>query len=301
MTAAPLVVNADDLGVSRGATLGIVRAHREGLVTSASLAMTMPAYEHALDACVRQCPDLGIGLHFTLTSGRPVSQARDVPKLVNADGFFRWRFMALLRAASFRARGDLLDQIDIELEAQIQRLVRDGVKPDHIDGERHVHLIPGIIERVMAAARRHGIPFIRLGRETATPYIRPGDVGALLLRGGFAKSWLLSTLTRRNRRLLGNGVRSADHFASYLYSGRLDLVLGEILMRPPSDGITEIMVHPGIPEESRGLSFDNRELARYLGSEDRRREMEACIAARASVGAWRLTTFARLAQERAQP
>ena len=51
-----LVVNADDLGVSRGAKLGIVRAHREGIVTSASLAVTTPFYEHAVESCVRDLP-----------------------------------------------------------------------------------------------------------------------------------------------------------------------------------------------------------------------------------------------------
>ena len=99
-----LVVNADDLGVSRGATLAIVKAHREGIVTSASLAVTTPFYEHALEACARTNPGLGLGLHFTLTSGSPVSPLRSVPLLVDGAGAFRWRFLPLgwLRAR-FRA------------------------------------------------------------------------------------------------------------------------------------------------------------------------------------------------------
>ena len=293
----PLVVNADDLGVSRGATLGIVRAHREGIVTRASLAATMPAYQHALEACVSRCPGLGIGLHFTLTAGRPASPARDVPALVDSNGFFRWRFLSLFRAASIQARADLLDQVEVELEAQLQRIVRDGVKPDHINGERHVHLLPGIFERVAAAARRHGIPFVRLGWEIGTRFIRPLDAPGLLLRGGFAKSWLLSGLTRRDRTGLGGGIRSADHFASFLYSGRLDLLMRRVMREPPADGITEIMVHPGLPEESRGLALGNPALERYLASEDRRREMNACIAAREWTSGWRLTHFRQLACE----
>src|SRR5262245_26028596 len=153
-----LVVNADDLGVSRGATLGILRAHREGIVTSASLAPTTPDYSHALEACVRACPRLGIGLHFTLTSGRPVSPTATVPLLVDGRGVLRWRFLTLLGSAGISRRRDLLEQIDVELEAQIQRLQADGITPDHINGERHVQLIPGIFERVVDAARRHGIP-----------------------------------------------------------------------------------------------------------------------------------------------
>src|SRR6266849_5204146 len=112
-----LVVNADDLGVSRGATLGIIKAHREGIVTSASLAVTTPFYKDAVDSCVRENRELGIGLHFTLTSGKPVSDAERVPLLTGKNGFFRWRFMSLWRAVAVQKRKDLLDQIGIELQA----------------------------------------------------------------------------------------------------------------------------------------------------------------------------------------
>jgi hypothetical protein len=276
-----------------------------------------------------------------LTSGRPVSPLRDVPLLVDETGAFRWRFLALLRAAAIQSRADLLEQIDIELEAQLARLARDGVRADHIDGERHVHLIPGIFERVAAAAKRHDILFVRLGKEIGNQFLGLGDAAGLLMSGGFLKFGLLSALSRRNRKRLhdvdqggegpvgqrgasrggsggvvgdtrggpgsegGGGVRSADYFASYLYSGRLDLVLRSILDRPPKEGVTEIMVHPGIPEESRGLVLGNHELERYLASEDRRKELEACIEARrwlsGDSGGWRLTTFGGLAREAVVP
>src|SRR5204863_5337357 len=100
------------------ATLGILKAHREGIVTSASLAVTTDAYTHAVESCARACPNLGIGLHFTLTSGKPASHPRDVPLLAGADGFFRWRFLSLVRATSVARRADLLDQIEIEIESQ---------------------------------------------------------------------------------------------------------------------------------------------------------------------------------------
>ncbi len=298
MTPGALVVNADDLGVSRGATLGIVRAHREGIVTSASLAATTPHYAHALDACVRACPDLGVGLHFTLTSGRPVSPVDQVPLLVDGQGRFRWRFLSLLRAAALRSPRGLLEQVELELEAQLRRLESDGVRPDHIDGERHVHLIPGIFELVAAAARRRRIPFVRAGRDLGPGRARAGDAARLVLGGGYAKSWLLSRLSARDRGVLGEGVACAEHVASYLYTGRLDLLLPDLLKGPPPAGVLEVMVHPGVPEESRNLDLGNRELERYLSSEDRRREMDACIAARGTTAGWRLTTFGRLALER---
>ena len=249
---------------------------------------------------MRANPGLGVGLHFTLTSGRPVSPARHVPLLVDGSGFFRWRFFSLLRATSVRVPPGLLDQIELELEAQLQRLLSDGVRPDHIDGERHVHLIPAIFDRVVAAAKRNGIEFVRLGRDIGSEHVGAAHTPGLVLGGGFAKSWLLSQLTRLDRRRLGDGILYAEYVASYLYTGRLDLLLAPLLKGPPPDGTLEIMVHPGIPEESRDLALGNPALERYLASDDRRAELEACIAARGMMDGWRLTTFGQLARERSK-
>ena len=87
---------------------------------------------------------------------------------------------------------------------------------------------------------------------------------------------------------------------SYLYTGRTDL-MQETLFRKPIDGVTEMMVHPGIPEESRGIDLGNRELERYLSSEDRRREMNACITARGRTDGWVLTNYKELAKLGASP
>jgi len=293
-----LVVNADDLGASRGATLGIVRAHREGIVTSASLFVASPAYGHAIE-CIQACPDLGVGLHFTLTAGRPVSPHHRIPLLVGPDGFFRRQFVSLFASASLHKRAQLLEQVEIELEAQLQRMIGDGVHPDHINSERHVHLIPGIFERVVAAANRHDVGFVRLGSDIGRDFLDLRDLGALLMSGGFLKWGLLTGLSQRNRAHLNARTRSTEHLASYLYTGRVDLLLHRILDRPPTTGVTEVMVHPGVPEESRALDLGNREFERYLASTDRRRELDACMKAREWAAAWDLTSFARLAQAQA--
>jgi predicted glycoside hydrolase/deacetylase ChbG (UPF0249 family) len=287
-----LVVNADDLGVSRGTTLGIIRAHREGIVTSASLACTTAHYAHAV-AAVKDCPDLGIGLHFTLTSGAPHGDPERVPLLTGPDGNFAWRFTPLL-AAVIRGDRPLLAQIAIELEAQLARLHDDGIRPDHIDGERHVHLIPGIFALVVDAARRHGIGFVRAGRDAGREHVRPRDAIDLVAGGGAVKSALLSFLSSRDRRQLGDGVRSPDHVASYLYTGRTSVFLPRLLRTARPTGITEVMVHPGLPIENGALSLGNRELERYVRSSDRRAELDACIAARDLPTAWRLTTYRTL-------
>lgn len=287
-----IVVNADDLGVSRGTTTGIVRAHREGVVTSASLAVTTAAYQHAVTSCVRQCPDLGIGLHFTLTSGRPV---RSSSLLAGHDGFFRWRFSSLFVAIAVQRRSEVLEELRLELEAQLDRLNADGIQPDHIDSERHVHLIPGIFEVVAAAARARGIPFVRAGVDAGIFRFPLRRIPELALRGGQIKSGLLSALARRAQRHLGSR-RSAEYVASYFGTGRMDLIKHDI-----ADSVTgslEIMVHPGLTEQhEQRPEVGNPELERYLASSDRQRELQFCIDARQWMDPSRLTTFRRIATE----
>jgi predicted glycoside hydrolase/deacetylase ChbG (UPF0249 family) len=287
------IINADDLGVSRGATLGIVRAHIEGVVTSASLSPTGADYCQAVKITRESCPNLGIGLHFTLSVGKPISPPSEVPLLIDGNGDFRWEFVSLLKTLRLRRSGALLTQIEIELEAQIQKLFSDGVSPDHINSERHVHLIPGIFDKVILAASRHNIPFVRAGSD-----LGPGLVGfkhfrTTVFNGGILKFMLLQSLTHLNKNNRQQ-VMFCNHFASYVFTGRLDLILKQVLDMAP-DGVTEVMVHPGIPEESRDANLGNPGLENYLTSENRRQELEACVEAKSLVDQLDLCSFRTLA------
>ena len=60
-----LIVNADDFGQSRGVNRGIITAHRDGIVTSASLMVRWPAVADAA-AYARRHSNLSVGLHIDL-------------------------------------------------------------------------------------------------------------------------------------------------------------------------------------------------------------------------------------------
>lgn len=272
-----LVINADDLGVSRGATLGIVDGHLNGIITSASMAPNGNDYEHALALIQSSCPKLGIGLHFTLSHGKPISPPEQVDLLVDEAGFFRWEFMSLLTHLHIKQDAPLLAQIKIELYAQLDKLIADGINPDHINGERHVQLIPGIFSIVLEAAEKYKIHFVRAGRDISFKLFKPSHIGQLLWKGGLIKYLILQSLTlynRRKHRSIAETGLSCDYFASYVYTGRLDLVLNSIIDSPPV-GSTEIMVHPGVPAQSK-TEISNTGVQNYLLSADRSRELGAC-------------------------
>ena len=80
-----LVVNADDFGMSAAISRGILRAHREGIVTSTSLlgnAANLPAAK----AMLSEAPNLGVGVHLALCGGPPVAAADTVRSLLAPDG-----------------------------------------------------------------------------------------------------------------------------------------------------------------------------------------------------------------------
>lgn len=114
-----LVVNADDLGLSRGINRGIARAHLEGIVTSASLMVRQPAAEAAAEL-VRQLPKLGIGLHVDLAEWTP--------------GPSGW--------TPLYAFVDDQDELATRREVEQQLILFEslvGRLPDHVDSHQHAH------------------------------------------------------------------------------------------------------------------------------------------------------------------
>jgi predicted glycoside hydrolase/deacetylase ChbG (UPF0249 family) len=76
-----LIVNADDFGLAESVNRGIIVAHRDGILTSASLLANGSAFDQAI-AASRQFPQLSVGVHLNISEGRPVSPAAQIPSLV---------------------------------------------------------------------------------------------------------------------------------------------------------------------------------------------------------------------------
>jgi predicted glycoside hydrolase/deacetylase ChbG (UPF0249 family) len=270
---ARLIVNADDFGTSVGTTDGIIDAHKNGVVTSTSLLVTTPAFSHAV-ALARENPKLGIGLHFSLTAGRPCSPIDRIPSLVDANGFLCQSFSGLFGKLMFRSSEDLITQIKCELNAQLGRIRDAGLRIDHINSERHVHLIPPIFHIMVEAAREWKIPYVRLVRDAGWPYVGLSNMGHCVGTGGFLKSLLLGALSTHCFKELPPDVRVTDHYATLLFTGRMDLVLSDIFKNPPA-GVTEVAVHPAFVAKAEAHT-GNGSLERYLSSPNRERELQAC-------------------------
>lgn len=143
-----LIVNADDLGLSRGINKGIIRGFRCGIITSATAMVNMPCWEHAAQA-ISRLPGLGIGLHFNLTLGSPLTAPEAIPTLVDEQGNFH-------RDREKLAEADPLD-VARELYNQYHRLLRSG-KPSHIDSHEDIHKLANILPVLLEFSARLSLP-----------------------------------------------------------------------------------------------------------------------------------------------
>jgi chitin disaccharide deacetylase len=238
-----LVVNADDFGVSAQVNSGIVRAHREGIVTATSLMAAGRAFEHAVRLS-RTVPELDVGVHLTLVAERPLRQDRS--SLAGADG----RLPPGAGAFTLRWLTGRIRRADVEAEwsAQIERVLGSGIRPSHLDSHQHVHVLPGLLDLARDLSRRHGIPFVRVPVE-AWRLDRPVTLHGIsrLLGGGALRAFTtVSGLWRA-----GPAELRPLRFLGFHDGGRLDEArLRRLLAGLRPGECCELMCHPGLtPEE----------------------------------------------------
>jgi predicted glycoside hydrolase/deacetylase ChbG (UPF0249 family) len=201
-----LIVNADDFGFTRDVNQGILDAHRQGIVTAATLMASGSAFEDAA-ALARENPTLDVGCHLVLVGG--LSALPPHHPLPASAG--------LLLAALGLGRLRVVE----ELRAQIRKVLDAGLTPTHLDTHKHTHLLPQVAEAVGCVAEEFGIRWVR----------RP--LGSLALG-----PWVQRSLKR-------HGCRMTDHFEGFRLTGRLDGAALVRLLRRVRPGTTELMCHPG--------------------------------------------------------
>ncbi len=231
-----LIVTADDFGAALEVNEAVERAHREGILSAASLMVAGAAAGDAV-ARARALPTLRIGLHLVLVEGRPVLPVSAVPDLVDSTGRFRTD-MARAGAAMFFLP-KVRRQLAAEIEAQFAAFAATGLRLDHVNAHRHFHLHPTIAGEVIKAARSHRVRGARVPLEPQAVLgrIEPHKAsGVVALTAPFARM-----LRARFRRA---GIQAPDSVFGLAWSGAMtaDRLAGLIEHLP--DGLTEIYMHP---------------------------------------------------------
>ena len=254
-----LLVTADDFGLCRSVTDGILDACSNGIVRATSL---FAIGEDAARAAKlsRSEPQLHVGVHLALVDGRPISPAAEVSSLIDDRGAF-WQDHAQFVRRYLLRRIDLA-QIEREWRAQLAAVRSWGISPSHLDSHQHLHLLPGIFEIALRLCREFAVPRLRVtsagiaSLRALAANAKPGQ-GALELL-----SWRAARLLKRHPQ-----VRMCERFLGRGESCRLSQSSLLTLIDEVRPGTQELMCHPG--------AGDGEDLRRHPFGENWTRELSA--------------------------
>jgi chitin disaccharide deacetylase len=238
-----LIANADDFGRTAGINEAVVRAHREGILTTASLMVNEPACAAAV-RLAKENPTLGVGLHLTFLCGRAALPAAEIPGLVDASGSFPHHPVSVGLRYFFHRR--LRPQLLREMAAQFERFRATGLALDHVNGHLHLHLHPTLLRLLLEQARAWGVRAVRLTHD-------PLALNARLAGGHWCyrvSHWLIYRLLSAWARpaLRAHGLRCTSRVFGLLQNARVDeaYVAGLLARLPPGD--SELYSHPSLDE-----------------------------------------------------
>ncbi len=256
-----LVVTADDFGADIAVNAAVETAHRDGILTAASLMVTGAAADDAV-ARARSLPGLGVGLHLVLVEGRPVLPASQVPGLVDDAGLFRTNMVAA--GVDFALKPAVRRQLAAEIEAQFEAFAATGLPVDHVNAHKHFHLHPVIAGLIIRIGKRFGMRAVRAPVEP-----RGLLAGIEPLHTGFAERVAGVWAARARARFVAAGLVVPDAVFGLAWSGAMTRERVAALVARLPAGLNEIYAHPATgayPGSAPGYRYAD-ELAALLDPE----------------------------------
>jgi predicted glycoside hydrolase/deacetylase ChbG (UPF0249 family) len=261
-----IVFHADDFGMNRAVTDGILSGFEHGLITGTSLLANAPDAARALrewkrlqsahsrghlpSTAIRRRLDessaaLELGAHLNLTQGRPLT-AGYPSELLDDRGCFVG--VGRLFAALFRRRPRLEPALLAELAAQVEFVCDHGERPTHLNGHQYIELLPGLRPAVRALVARHRISALRVARErgllrtTVFHEFRPANACVAQVKRFYALRFAAETT--------GWNVARPDAYFGTSHAGRINLdLVRRYLQAARGCQLIEIGVHPGTAEQ----------------------------------------------------
>lgn len=208
-----LIINADDYGLSKGVSLGIIKSMKEGIVRDTSILVNSPNFEESV-ALAKEYGINEMGIHLTLSFQKPIVPAEKVKTIVDEQGIFYRRINEVQKNFS-------MDEVEKELRAQMDKFFESGLKLNHIDGHHHFYVYNNdIYNLIMDLAKEYNVPMRSCGHLF-------------------------------NEKLKSNGVESTDYFYGEFYDEKVseDTLINILEKHKSEDYTIEFMSHPAIIDE----------------------------------------------------
>lgn len=157
-----VIFHVDDAGMSHDSNVGTIEAMTNGAATSASV-MFPCAWVSEFAKFAKEHPEMDVGVHLTLTSEwdkyrwGPAAGKRAVPGLVDQEGCL-WPGTDDVTAHASA------EEVDTEIRAQLERCLKLGIKPTHLDSHMGVLFArPDYAERYVKLGIEKDIPVLAAG------------------------------------------------------------------------------------------------------------------------------------------
>lgn len=230
-----VIFSADDFGLSEAVNEGIERAHRDGILQSASLMVGAPAADDAVRRA-RAMPNLKVGLHLVVIEGPPALSPTRIPDLLDPTGQFPSDQLRL--GVNYFFRPSIRAQLAAEIRAQFAAFAATGLKLDHANAHKHMHLHPTVGALLVRIGRAHGLQAVRVPAEPAPVLAacgtRTGTGDHLLYRWTDLLRWQV-------RRA---GMVANDHCFGLAWSGAMTADRLVRLAAALPEGVSEVYFHP---------------------------------------------------------
>ncbi|MFT4070105.1 hopanoid biosynthesis-associated protein HpnK [Paraburkholderia sp.] len=223
-----LITTADDFGLHPRVNAAVEHAHRDGVLSAASLMVGAPAASDAV-ARARALPRLRVGLHLVLADGAALAPRAEIAALLDANGRFGDNMVR--DGARFFFLPRVRKQLAREIRAQFEAFAATGLALDHVNTHKHFHLHPTVLGLILEIGRDYGMKAMRL----------PFDANAPL----WLRPWIAQVKTRLDRA----GIAHNDYVVGIAASGRMDEAAWLAALGNAPDGVGEIYCHPALAGE----------------------------------------------------
>jgi len=232
-----LITVADDFGLSPLVNEAVDIAARDGILTSASLMVGAPFAADAVARAKALGGRLAVGLHLVVVQGPAVLPPARIPNLVDRTGDFPSDQVAMGFRYAFNPA--VRRQLAAEIRAQFEAFRATGLKLDHANAHKHMHLHPVVAAMMLRIGREFGLRAVRVPSEPAAASVQRG-LGDSILHAwtGVLRRQARAACMFTNDRILGLG--TSGHMTPALVQGLVE--------RLPA-GVTELYFHPATGQD----------------------------------------------------
>jgi hopanoid biosynthesis associated protein HpnK len=256
-----VVVNGDDFGFSAGVNRAIVEAHKHGILSSASLMVTGPAFDDAVRQA-KEHPGLAVGLHLAVVCASSALPHSKIPHLVDRDG--RFPRGPVMTGLVYQFSGAARRELKNEIQAQLEKFVATGLPLSHVDGHLHMHMHPVVFDTLLELSGEFGIPHIRLPREEVSTALR---IDKSNMFGKLVWGWIFDKLHNSgSRKLQQSRIAFSDRVYGLMASGRMTEEYVLELIPQIVGRQVEIYFHPAMELDGEPLNGPKGAGAAELGA-----------------------------------